>query len=118
MPPKTKKMKYGLQIIIGLYRISYNDALKLLRWKILQEKSKKDTNDFGVKIFEFRNEIFLIHKTWYTYNSISNQLVKKLFNSNFKNTSDIVKIDEDHFILLQRDYYIRWMLKEITSPEI
>jgi hypothetical protein len=25
----------------------------------------------------------------------------ELFNSNFKNTSDIVKIDEDHFILLQ-----------------
>jgi hypothetical protein len=57
MPPKKKKMKYGPQIIIGIYRISY-DVLKLLRWKILHRKVKKDTNDFGVKIFEFRNEIF------------------------------------------------------------
>jgi hypothetical protein len=57
MPPKTKKMKYGLQIIIGLYRISYNDAFETTKVEILQ-KSKKDTNDFGVKIFEFRNEIF------------------------------------------------------------
>jgi hypothetical protein len=49
-------MKYGLQIIIGLYRISYNDAFETTKVEILQ-KSKKDTNDFGVKIFEFRNEI-------------------------------------------------------------
>jgi hypothetical protein len=69
-------MKYGLQIIIGLYRISYNDAFETTKVENITQKSKKDTNDFGVKIFEFRNEIFLIHKTWYTYNSISNQLVK------------------------------------------
>lgn len=69
----------------------------------ITQKSKENINDFGVKIFEFRNEIlFLINKTWYTYNSISNQLVKNdLFNSNFGNTSDIVKIDEDHFLVLQ-----------------
>ncbi|MFB0911400.1 MAG: histidine kinase, partial [Flavobacterium sp.] len=83
----------------GLYRISYNDAFETTKVENITQKSKKDTNDFGVKIFEFRNEIlFLIHKTWYTYNSISNQLVKnELFNSNFTNTSDIVKIDENHF---------------------
>jgi AraC family chitin signaling transcriptional activator len=87
----------------GLYRISYNDAFETTKVENITQKSKKDTNDFGVKIFEFRNEIlFLIHKTWYTYNSISNQLVKnELFNSNFTNTSDIVKIDENHFIVLQ-----------------
>jgi hypothetical protein len=48
-------MKYGPQIIIGLYRISYNDAFETT--KVLHRKVKKDTNDFGVKIFEFRNEI-------------------------------------------------------------
>lgn len=87
----------------GLYRISYNDAFETTKVENITQKSKKNRNDFGVKIFEFRNEIlFLIHKTWYTYNSISNQLVKnELFNSNFTNTSDIVKIDEDHFIVLQ-----------------
>jgi AraC family chitin signaling transcriptional activator len=87
----------------GLYRISYNDAFKTTNVENITQQSKKNTNDFGVKIFEFRNEIlFLIHKRWYTYNSISNQLVKnELFNSNFTNTSDIVKIDDDHFIVLQ-----------------
>lgn len=87
----------------GLYRISYNDAFETTKVENITQKSKVSTNDFGVKIFEFRNEIlFLIHKIWYTYNSISNQLVKnELFNSNFENTSDIVKIDEDHFIVLQ-----------------
>jgi len=87
----------------GLYRIRYNDAFETASVENITQKSKKNTNDFGVKIFEFRNEIlFLIHKKWYTYNSISNQLVEnELFNSKFKNTSDIVKIDEEHFIVLQ-----------------
>ncbi|MEZ7498070.1 histidine kinase [Flavobacterium sp. Arc3] len=87
----------------GLYRIRYNDAFETTSVENITQKSKKNTNDFGVKIFEFRNEIlFLIHKSWYTYNSISNQLVKnELFNSKFENTSDVVKIDEDHFIVLQ-----------------
>jgi AraC family chitin signaling transcriptional activator len=87
----------------GLYRIKYNDAFETTSVENITQKGKKNANDFGVKIFEFRNEIlFLIHKKWYTYNSISNQLVKnELFNSNFENTSDIVKIDEGHFIVLQ-----------------
>lgn len=87
----------------GLYRINYNDAFETTNVENITQKSKENINDFGVKIFEFRNEIlFLINKTWYTYNSISNQLVKNdLFNSNFGNTSDIVKIDEDHFLVLQ-----------------
>ncbi|TDE01261.1 helix-turn-helix and ligand-binding sensor domain-containing protein [Flavobacterium hiemivividum] len=87
----------------GLYRITYNDVYETMEVENITQKSKKKANDFGVKIFEFRNEIlFLIHKTWYTYNSISNQLVEnELFNSNFANTSDIVKIDEDHFIILK-----------------
>jgi DNA-binding CsgD family transcriptional regulator len=87
----------------GLYRIKYNDAFETISVENITQKSKKNTDDFGVKIFEFRNEIlFLINKTWFTYNSISNQLVKnELFNSSFATTSDIVKIDEDHFIVLQ-----------------
>lgn len=87
----------------GLYRINYNDAFETTNVENITQKSKENINDFGVKIFEFRNEIlFLVNKTWYTYNSISNQLVKNdLFNSNFGNTSDIVKIDEDHFLVLQ-----------------
>jgi AraC family chitin signaling transcriptional activator len=85
----------------GLYLIKYNDAFETVVENVTQRS--KIVNDFGVKIFEFRNEIlFLINKSWYTYNSITNQLEKdKLFNSNFKNVSDIASIDANHFIVLQ-----------------
>jgi DNA-binding CsgD family transcriptional regulator/cbb3-type cytochrome oxidase subunit 3 len=86
----------------GLYRIKYNDAYETTLVENITQRSKI-ANDFGVKIFEFRNEIlFLIHNSWYTYNSITNQLVEnELFNSNFKNISDIVAIDDSHFIVLK-----------------
>lgn len=86
----------------GLYRIVYNDAYETLSVDNVTQLSKI-TNDFGVKIVEFRNEIlFLIHHTWYTYNSITNQLEEnELFNVNFKNVSDIVTIDENHFMVLK-----------------
>ncbi|WP_035673057.1 histidine kinase [Flavobacterium sp. 83] len=86
----------------GLYRILYNDAYETVRVDNITQRSKI-SNDFGVKIFEFRNEIlFLINKSWYTYNSITNQLEgNELFNSNFQNVSDIVTIDENNFMVLQ-----------------
>jgi DNA-binding NarL/FixJ family response regulator len=86
----------------GLYRILYDDDYKTNSVENITQKSKI-TNDFGVRIFEFRNEIlFLIQNSWYTYNSITNQLIKnQLFNTNFKNISDIVAIDENNFVVLQ-----------------
>lgn len=86
----------------GLYRILYNDAYETIDVENVTQKSKI-ADDFGVKIFEFRNEIlFLIHNSWYTYNSITNQLVKnELFNTNFKNISDIVTINENNFVVIQ-----------------
>jgi AraC family transcriptional regulator, chitin signaling transcriptional activator len=86
----------------GLYRILYNEAYETKKVDNVTQRSNIK-NDFGVKIFEFRNEIlFLIDKSWYTYNSITNQLEgNQLFNSNFKNVSNIVSIDENHFLVLQ-----------------
>ena len=86
----------------GLYRILYNDKYETTKVENVTQRCKI-TNDFGVKIFEFRSEVlFLIHNSWYTYNPISNQLEENnLFNSNFKNISDIVAIDENHFVVLQ-----------------
>jgi len=86
----------------GLYRILYNDAYETTAIENVTQLSKI-SNDFGVKIFEFRNEIlFLINKSWYTYNSITNLLEKnELFNTNFKNVSNIVSIDENYFLILQ-----------------
>lgn len=87
----------------GLYRVLYNDKFETTKVENVTQRCKI-TNDFGVKIFEFRNQtLFLIQNLWYTYNSISNQLEKDdLFNSNFKNISDIAAIDVNHFIVLQQ----------------
>lgn len=86
----------------GLFRILYNDAYETISVENVTQLSKI-SNDFSVKIFEFRDEIlFLINKSWYTYNSIINQLEgNELFNTNFKKVSDIVAIDENNFIVLQ-----------------
>ncbi|MBS7253358.1 helix-turn-helix and ligand-binding sensor domain-containing protein [Flavobacterium branchiicola] len=86
----------------GLYRVLFDDNYKTLKVENITQQSKIK-NDFGVKIFEFRKELlFLINNVWYTFNSISNKLEENvLFNSNFKNISDVVAIDEDHFIVLQ-----------------
>jgi AraC family chitin signaling transcriptional activator len=86
----------------GLYRILYNDAYETIKVDNVTQRSKI-SNDFGVKIFEFRNEIlFLINNSWYTFNSFTNELESnQLFNENFKNVSNIVSIDENHFMVLQ-----------------
>lgn len=86
----------------GLYRIILNDSFQTIKVENITQRSKIN-NDFGVKIFEFRNEIlFLINNSWYTYNSITNQLeTNVIFNSNFKNVSDIVGIDQDHFMVIE-----------------
>jgi AraC family chitin signaling transcriptional activator len=86
----------------GLYRVVYDDNFKTRKVENTTQQSKIK-NDFGVKIFEFRNEIlFLINNSWYTYNSITNKLVEnELFNQNFKKVSDVISIDEDHFMVLQ-----------------
>lgn len=86
----------------GLYRIKYNDSNENTEVENITQRNKI-ANDFGVKIFEFRNEIlFLIDNSWYTHNAISNHLEEnEFFNSNFKNVSDIASIDESHFLVLK-----------------
>lgn len=86
----------------GLYRVLYNDDYQTKKVENITQQSKIE-NDFGVKIFEFRKEIlFLINNSWYTYNSITNKLEEnELFNANFKDITDVVAIDEDHFMVLQ-----------------
>ena len=85
-----------------LYRVFLDDNFKTKKVENITQLSKIK-NDFGVKIFEFRGEIlFLINNVWYTFNSITNRLEEnELFNTNFKNISDVVAIDKNHFIVLQ-----------------
>lgn len=86
----------------GLYRVLYDDKYNTRKVENISQQSNLK-NDFGVKIFEFRNEIlFLIDNNWYTYNSITNKLEEnELFTSNFKNISNVVAIDENHFVVVQ-----------------
>lgn len=86
----------------GLYRVLYTDDYQTTKVENIAQQSKIG-NDFGIKIFEFRKEIlFLINNSWYTYNSITNRLEENnLFNTNFKDITDVVSIDENHFMVLQ-----------------
>ncbi|TDD77344.1 helix-turn-helix and ligand-binding sensor domain-containing protein [Flavobacterium caseinilyticum] len=89
----------------GLYRIKYNDSDENTEVENITQRGKI-ANDFGVKIFEFRNEIlFLINNSWFNYNAISNNLEEnEFFNSNFKFVSDIAAIDDNHFLVLKEGF--------------
>ncbi|MBC7410075.1 MAG: histidine kinase [Arcicella sp.] len=86
----------------GLYKVVYDKNYKAIEIENVTQKNKI-ANDFGVKIFEYRNEVlFLINNSWYTFNSITNLLEKNaVFNANFKDISDIVAIDDNNFLILQ-----------------
>ncbi|MCM0666627.1 helix-turn-helix and ligand-binding sensor domain-containing protein [Flavobacterium tyrosinilyticum] len=86
----------------GLYRVLLDDNYNTLKVENVTQQSKIQ-NDFGIKIFEFRKEIlFLINNSWYIYNSIAGKLEEnELFDTSFKNVTDIVSIDDDHFMVLQ-----------------
>ena len=98
----TKNEIWAADNYRGLYRVLYTDDYQTKKIENVTQQSKIK-NDFGVKIFEFRSEIlFLINNSWYTYNSIADKLEENImFNTNFKNVSDVIGIDEDHFMVLQ-----------------
>lgn len=85
----------------SLYRITYDDNFKT---KKIENVSQDNgiLNDFGVKMFSFKNEIlFLMNKIWYRYNPISAKLEKdSMFNSAFKNISDIIAVDDENFLII------------------
>ncbi|HMI07039.1 MAG TPA: hypothetical protein VK528_05815 [Flavobacterium sp.] len=85
----------------SLYHITYDDNFKTQKIDNVSQVNGI-ANDFGVKIFSYKNEIlFLINKVWYTYNSISGKLEKNpIFNKSFKNISDIIPIDDRNFLIL------------------
>ena len=86
----------------SLYRITYDENFKVKRVENVSAQNNIKS-DFGVRIFNFRNEIlFLINNTWYVYNAISGKLEKNAtFNSRFRNISDIIPIDEDNFAVIK-----------------
>ncbi|OYU80307.1 MAG: histidine kinase [Flavobacterium sp. BFFFF1] len=85
----------------SLYRIKYDKNFNTTEITNVSQKNGIK-NDFGVKIFVYKNEIlFLVDKIWYTFNPISEKLVRdSIFNKAFKNISDILPIDDDNFIVV------------------
>lgn len=86
----------------SLYRITYDPSFNVKRVENVSAKNNINS-DYGVKIFNFRNEIlFLINNTWYAYNSISARLEKNIpFNDAFRNISDIIPIDDNNFMVIK-----------------
>ncbi len=88
----------------SLYRIKYDKDFKVLKVENVSALNNIKS-DYGVKLFNFRNEIFfLINNIWYTYNPIADRLEKNnLFNTNFSNISDIIPIDDDRFMVIKNN---------------
>ena len=86
----------------SLYKINFKSNFEVDKIENCTQKNKI-ANDFEVKLFQFKNEIlFLIDNSWYHYNSFSTKLEKDaLFNKHFQNISDIIPIDDFHFVVLK-----------------
>jgi AraC family transcriptional regulator, chitin signaling transcriptional activator len=86
----------------SLFRITFNNAYEVEKVENITHQNKI-WNDYGVKMFNFKNELlFFIDNTWYSFNSISNKLEKNaIFNSNFANISEIIPINNSNFIVLK-----------------
>lgn len=86
----------------SLFRITFNSNYEVEKVENVTQQNKI-WNDYGVKIFNFKNEIlFFINNVWYNYNSISNKLEKNaIFNKNFATISEIVPLNNSNFIVLK-----------------
>jgi DNA-binding CsgD family transcriptional regulator len=86
----------------SLFRISFSEDFKTNTVENISQKNGL-INDFGVKIFNFKNELFFyINQEWYQYNSLSERLEKSaLFNQHFNAISDIIPVDEQNFVVIK-----------------
>lgn len=90
----------------SLFKISFSDDFKSNTVENVSQKNGL-INDFGVKIFNFKNELFFyINMEWYQYNSLTEKLEKSnLFNQHFKGISDIIPVDEKNFIIIKDNMF-------------
>ncbi len=86
----------------SLYRITFNSLYEVEKVDNITHQNKI-WKDYGVKIFNFKNEIlFFIDNVWYNFNSISNKLERnEVFNKNFTNISEIIPVNNSNFIVLK-----------------
>ena len=86
----------------SLFKISFSEDFRTNTVENISQKNKLK-NDFGVKIFNLKNELFFyINLQWYQYNPLTDKLEKSaLFNQHFAGISDIIPVDEEHFIIIK-----------------
>lgn len=86
----------------GLYRVTIDDRYQTKKIENITQKANI-SNDFGVKLFEFRNELlFLIDNSWYVFNSLTQKLeINEWFQTNFRDISDIIAIDERQILVIK-----------------
>ncbi|MDN3677299.1 histidine kinase [Flavobacterium paronense] len=86
----------------SLYRITFNDTYEVEKVENITHLNKI-WNDYGVKMFNFKNEIlFFINNIWYNFNTISNKLEKNtVFNKNFATISEVIPVNNSNFIVLK-----------------
>jgi len=99
----------------GLFYIKFDT--KLFKLITIENISKTSgiTDDYGVKIFEFKGEfLYYINKKWYYFDKISTKLkIHELFNENFKDISEIVPIDNTRFAVVKND--ILFLIRPIAT---
>ena len=86
----------------SLYRVKYDKNFATRKIENISEENGIK-NDFGVKIFTYKNAIlFLMNNSWYVYNEIAGKLEKdRIFNTVFRDISDIIPISEDSFMVIK-----------------
>lgn len=84
----------------GLYRILYHADFSVKSIENVTENNNI-TNDFGVKLFRFKNEVLsYIDGKWYRYERSSGKLViHDSFNRAFEAVSDVIRVRDDEFLV-------------------
>jgi len=97
----------------SLFKISFSEDFKTNSVENVSQKNGL-TNDFGVKIFNFKNDLFFyINSTWYHYNAIAEKLEpNSLFNTHFKGITDIISVDDREFLVLKDNRFFLIELKK------
>ncbi len=86
----------------SLYKIKFKSNFEVEKIENVT-KINGISNDYEVRMLNYKNEIlFYINNSWYHFNPISNRLESnKVFNSLFKDVTQIIAISNDRFVILK-----------------
>ncbi len=88
----------------GLSVMTFDTDFTLLSIENITHKQGIE-KDFGVKIFEFKNQpLFYIDNTWYFYDRITGRLEKyTLFNMHFRDIDEIIPVSDSLFAVIKNE---------------